>query len=144
MATRKLVIAGGGTAGWMTALLAKRALGQAVEVELVESDQIGIVGVGEATIPPIQTFNRYVGLDERELLRETHGTIKLAIRFEGWKRRGESYYHTFGAPGASMGFCTFQNYLARANRLGDATTIWDYDLNYLCCERGLLLRLFGG
>ena len=103
MATRKLVIAGGGTAGWMTALLARRVLGQAVDVELVESDQIGIIGVGEATIPPIQTFNQYIGLDEREFLRETHGTIKLAIRFEGWRQPDASYFHTFGAPGASMG-----------------------------------------
>lgn len=143
MATRKLVIAGGGTAGWMTALLARRVLGQAIEVELIESDQIGIIGVGEATIPPIQTFNRYVGLDERELLRETHGTIKLAIRFEGWRRHDASYFHTFGAPGASMGFCTFQHYLTRANRLGDRTTIWDYDLNYLCCEAGKFNKIAG-
>ncbi|MCB1644480.1 MAG: tryptophan 7-halogenase [Pseudomonadales bacterium] len=136
MAINKLVIAGGGTAGWMTALLARRVLDQKIDIELVESDQIGIIGVGEATIPPIQTFNNYVGLDEKEFLRETNATIKLAIRFENWQRQGEQYYHTFGAPGANMGFCTFQHYVTRSQRLGEASDLWEYDLNYLCCVEG--------
>ena len=77
---RKLVIAGGGTAGWMAAALFKKVLADNIEVELIESEDIGIIGVGEATIPPIQTFNQYLGLDEKAFLKETHASIKLAIR----------------------------------------------------------------
>jgi tryptophan 7-halogenase len=135
MAIKKLVIAGGGTAGWMAAALASRLLSPNVTIELVESEQIGIVGVGEATIPPIQAFNQVMGLDEREFLRETNGTIKLAIKFENWRTKGESYFHTFGAPGAQMGFCSFNHFWQRAKALGDKHSIWDYDINYLFCER---------
>jgi len=95
---RKVVVVGGGTAGWMSAALLKRVLADRVDIELVESEQIGIVGVGEATIPPIQHVNSVLGLDEAEFLRETRSTIKLAIRFENWRAIGDSYYHTFGAP----------------------------------------------
>ena len=132
-AINKVVIAGGGTAGWMTAALMKKILGQQVQIELVESEDIGIVGVGEATIPPIQTFNQVLGIDEKEFLRETNGTIKLAIKFENWRIDGESYFHTFGAPGANLGFCNFQHYWLRAIREGHRASLWDYDLNYLCC-----------
>jgi len=99
---KKLVIAGGGTAGWMTAALLRKVLPQNINIQLVESEDIGIVGVGEATIPMIQIFNQYLGLDEKEFLRETHGTIKLAIKFENWRVSGEIYFHTFGAPGATI------------------------------------------
>lgn len=133
---RKVVIAGGGTAGWMTAALLKKVLADSVEIELVESEEIGIVGVGEATIPPIQIFNQYLGLDEKAFLRDTHATMKLAIKFENWRKPGESYYHTFGAPGASLGFCNFQHYWLRARAAGLTQSLWDYDLNYLCCEAG--------
>ncbi len=132
-AIKKVVIAGGGTAGWMTAALMKKILGNQVEVTLVESEDIGIVGVGEATIPPIQTFNQVLGIDEKEFLRETNGTIKLAIKFENWRVDGESYFHTFGAPGANLGFCNFQHYWLRAAKQGQGKSLWDYDLNYLCC-----------
>lgn len=135
MAIRKLVIAGGGTAGWMTAAMAVRLLPSSVSVELVESEQIGIIGVGEATIPPIRNFNNVLGLDEREFMRETNSSIKLAIKFENWRVQGESYFHTFGAPGAQMGFCSFNHFWERAKSLGDDHSLWDYDLNYLFCER---------
>jgi tryptophan 7-halogenase len=133
---KKVVIAGGGTAGWMAAALLKKVLQQQIEVELVESDDIGIVGVGEATIPPIQVFNQYLGLDEAEFLRETNATIKLAIKFENWKVPGESYYHTFGAPGTQLGFCPFQHYWLQAKQAGMPQSLWDFDLNYLCAEQG--------
>lgn len=133
---KKMVIAGGGTAGWMTAALIKKVFQQRVEIELVESEEIGIIGVGEATIPPIQTFNSVLGLDEAEFLRETNASFKLAIRFDNWKRQGESYYHTFGAPGTTIGFSSFQHSWLRANKLGFSDPIWEYDLNYLCCEAG--------
>lgn len=138
---RKVVIAGGGTAGWMTASLLSKVLQNQVQIQLIESDDIGIVGVGEATIPPIQIFNQYLGLDEKEFLRETKGTIKLGIKFENWRAQGESYYHTFGAPGANLGFCSFQHFWLRANKAGLKDSLWDFDLNYLCCEKEVFNKI---
>lgn len=137
---RKVVIVGGGTAGWMTAALLKRVL-VTIDFELVESDAIGIVGVGEATIPPIQHVNNVLGLNEAEFLRETKATIKLAIRFENWRKSGESYYHTFGAPGRSQAFCHFHHYWLRAKLAGHSSNLWDYDLNYLCAEANKFAKL---
>ena len=137
---KKIVIAGGGTAGWMTAALIKQVLQQSIHVELVESEEIGIIGVGEATIPPIQTFNRFLGLHEPEFLRETKATIKLAIRFENWRRQGDSYYHTFGAPGTNVGFSGFHHYWLRGLKQGITKSLWDYDLNYLCCEANVFSK----
>jgi len=138
---QKVVIVGGGTAGWMSAALLKRVLGDTVEIELVESEAIGIVGVGEATIPPIQHVNAVLGLDEAEFLRETKSTIKLAIRFENWRVEGEKYYHTFGAPGRSQAFCHFHHFWTRAQQSGLESNLWEYDLNYLCCEAGKFAKL---
>ncbi|MGD2128336.1 MAG: tryptophan 7-halogenase [Lysobacterales bacterium] len=138
---RKVVVAGGGTAGWMTAAVLKRVLGDRVEIELVESEQIGIVGVGEATIPPIQHVNAVLGLDESEFLRETKSTIKLAIRFENWRVPGERYYHTFGAPGKSQAFCHFHHFWTRAQQAGYESNLWEYDLNYLCAEANKFAKL---
>jgi tryptophan halogenase len=137
----KVVIVGGGTAGWMSAALLKRVLGDPIEIELVESEEIGIVGVGEATIPPIQHVNAVLGLDEAEFLRETKSTIKLAIRFENWRVQGERYYHTFGAPGRSQAFCHFHHYWTRARLSGHPSNLWDYDLNYLCSEAGKFAKM---
>jgi tryptophan halogenase len=138
---RKVVIVGGGTAGWMTAAMLSRLLGNQPEIELVESDDIGIIGVGEATIPPIQNVNRALDLDEREFLRETGASIKLAIRFENWRVPGEGYFHTFGAPGRSQAFCHFHHFWVRAVQSGDTSMIWDYDLNYLCATAGKFAKL---
>ncbi len=138
---QKVVIVGGGTAGWMSAALLKRVLGEQVSIELVESDDIGVIGVGEATIPPIQHVNSVLGIDEAEFLRETKATIKLAIRFENWRKQGDSYYHTFGAPGRSQAFCHFHHFWTRAELSGHRSNLWDYDLNYLCAEAGKFAKL---
>ena len=138
---RKVVVVGGGTAGWMSAALLKRVLGEQVDIELVESEDIGVIGVGEATIPPIQHVNSVLGIDEAEFLRETKATIKLAIRFENWRAQGDSYYHTFGAPGRSQAFCHFHHFWTRAEQAGYKTNLWDYDLNYLCAEAGKFAKL---
>jgi tryptophan halogenase len=138
---RKVVVVGGGTAGWMSAALLKRVLGAQVDIELVESEDIGVIGVGEATIPPIQHVNSVLGLDEAEFLRETKATIKLAIRFENWREQGDSYYHTFGAAGRSQAFCHFHHFWLRAEQAGYKTDLWDYDLNYLCAEAGKFAKL---
>lgn len=138
---KKIVILGGGTAGWMSAAMIKKLIGSAVDIELVESEQIGTVGVGEATIPPIKAFNSVLGIDEAEFLRETKATIKLAIKFENWKTQGHSYYHTFGAAGRSLAFCQFHHLLKRANQLEDDKNLWQYDLNYLCAEAGKFAKI---
>ena len=133
---KDVVIVGGGTAGWISAAVIKRLLGTTVSVNLVESEDIGSVGVGEATIPPINLLNNMLGIDEKEFLRETKATMKLAIRFENWRVNGEQYYHTFGAPGKSFAFCHFHHYFKRAQQLGLKDSLWDYDLNYLACKAG--------
>ncbi len=138
---RKVVVVGGGTAGWMSAALLRKVLGETISIELVESEQIGIVGVGEATIPPIQHVNNVLGIDEAEFLRETKATIKLAIRFENWRVQGEKYYHTFGAPGRSQAFCHFHHFWNRARLSGHDSYLWDYDLSYLACEANKFAKL---
>lgn len=133
---RRVVIVGGGTAGWMSAALLKKIVGKAVSVQLVQSEAIGTVGVGEATIPPIRLLNQVLGLNEAEFIKQTQATIKLGIMFEGWRVPEERYFHSFGAPGKNMAFCQFHHYCTKAQQLGDDTNIWDYDLNYLCAMQG--------
>ncbi|CAM5475415.1 tryptophan halogenase family protein [Alishewanella longhuensis] len=135
-AVKKVVILGGGTAGWLAAALLKKVLGTAIELELVESDDIGTIGVGEATIPPIRLVNQVLGISEADFFRETKATVKLAIKFENWKTQGESYFHTFGAPGRSLAFCHFHHLWQRAKQFGEQRSLWEYDLNYLCALAG--------
>ncbi|MHC6644999.1 tryptophan halogenase family protein [Alteromonas sp. HB246098] len=137
----RVVIAGGGTAGWLAASLLKKLLGQAIEITLVESEAIGTVGVGEATIPPIRLVNQVLGIDEAQFIHDTKATVKLAIRFENWKTKGECYYHTFGAPGRSMAFCHFHHYWVKARQQGLKNDLWDYDLNYLAAEAGKFAQI---
>ena len=138
---RKVVILGGGTAGWMSAALIKKLIGARVSVELVESETIGTIGVGEATIPPIKLFNSALGINEAEFIRETKASIKLAIKFENWKVEGESYFHTFGAAGKSLVFCHFHHLLNKSYSLGNKSHLWEYDLNYLCAEAGKFAQI---
>lgn len=133
---KKVVILGGGTAGWISAALIKKLLASAVDVELVESNMIGTIGVGEATIPPIRLLNNVLGINEAEFIKATKATIKLAIKFENWKQQDHSYYHTFGAAGKSLAFCHFHHLLKRAGQLEDDSQLWQYDLNYLCAQAG--------
>jgi tryptophan halogenase len=99
----RIVVVGGGAAGWMSALAFVTGLGGRSRVELVESEEIGIVGVGEATFPSIRDYNRMVRIDEAAFLRATQGTFKLGIEFRDWHRVGEGYFHTFGDLGQLTG-----------------------------------------
>ena len=93
---KKVVIAGGGTAGWMTAAALGKLLGKGLEITLVESDEIGTVGVGEATIPTLHIYHRLLGLREQDVMAATNATFKLGIQFENWRVKNESYIHSFG------------------------------------------------
>lgn len=106
----RVVVAGGGTAGWMTAAALARTLGAAIELTLIESDDIGTIGVGESTIPPIVLFNRLLGIGEAEFMRATQATFKLGINFENWKDIGESYFHSFGTTGKDHWSAGFQHF----------------------------------
>jgi tryptophan 7-halogenase len=130
----RIVIVGGGTAGWMTAAALARFAPASHRIELIESEEIGTVGVGEATIPQIHLFNAALDLDEAEFLRETRGSFKLGIEFADWRRPGHSYMHAFGAIGRPMGLLPFQHYWARANSLGFAKDLSRYSVNELAAR----------
>ncbi|AQA00114.1 tryptophan halogenase [Sphingopyxis sp. QXT-31] len=124
----RIVILGGGTAGWMCAAGLSRLLPAAdYDITLVESDEIGTVGVGEATLPHIKTFNDMLGIDEAEFMRETMGSFKLGIEFVGWKAHGARYIHPFGTFGDRWAGSDFQHAWARARLAGtDTRSLQDY------------------
>ena len=138
-ARRKLVIVGGGTAGWIAAAAFARLLGHSLDIELVESDAIGTVGVGEATIPQILRLNAILGLDEHDFLKRTSGTFKLGIEFVDWGRKGSRYLHTFGDTGMPLGHVPFHHYWRRSASVagGDpaAGGLWHYSLHQLAADQ---------
>ena len=106
----KVVIAGGGTAGWMAACALSTRLGRLLDITLVESDAIGTVGVGEATIPPMRNFHRLMNIDEQEFMRETQATFKLGIEFDNLGEKGDSYIHSFGEIGQRSWMAEFHEF----------------------------------
>ncbi len=125
----RIVIVGGGTAGWMTAAAFSSVFKPTqVQLRLIESSEIGIVGVGEATLPHIRYFNKRIGIDERESMAKTQATFKLGIEFVNWGRIGDSYIHPFGAYGSRLGGVPFHHYWLRRRAAGDNTSIDDYSL----------------
>jgi tryptophan 7-halogenase len=126
---RRIVVVGGGTAGWMTAAALARFCLPGMSVTLVESDEIGIVGVGEATIPTIALFNHSLGIDEAEFLAATGGTYKLGIAFDGWGKPDEAYVHAFGLVGSALGVVPFHHYWLRGRKLGIAKQLGHYILH---------------
>jgi tryptophan 7-halogenase len=135
MAIRNVVIVGGGTAGWMAAAaLCRVHRNGTTSITVVESDEIGIVGVGEATIPPIQTYNNMLGVDEREMLRASQGTYKLGIEFVNWGRLGDVYLHPFGSFGRSMEAISFHQFWLKYHPLGLAAPISEYNVTAMAAK----------
>ena len=99
---RSILVVGGGSSGWMAATMLATAVPRGTEVRLVESDAIGIIGVGEATIPPVKQFNKAVRLDEREFMKATMGTFKFGVEFREWGAPGDRYLHQFGRVGREL------------------------------------------
>ena len=127
-ARKKVVVVGGGTAGWMTASALVTQLGTVCEVTLVESAEIGIVGVGEATLPHIRAFVESLGLDEADFMRATHATFKLGIDFRDFGAIGESYLHPFGDFARPLNGVPFFHYWLRMRAAGDDSSLFDYSL----------------
>jgi tryptophan halogenase len=125
---RRIVIAGGGTAGWMTAAALSRTLGKVLDITLVESDEIGTVGVGEATIPTLVHFHRLLDINEAEFMAATQATFKLGISFEGWRDRGKNYIHSFGSTGTDHWTAGFQHFWMKGRKQGLARDYGDYCL----------------
>ena len=126
VAVKNVVIAGGGTAGWMSAIALSRLLGKSLSITLVESKDIGIVGVGEATIPPIRTFHKLLGIDEKDFMRATNATFKLGIQFENWREPNHQYIHSFGVTGRECWAGEFHHFWLRAKQLGFGGDFGDY------------------
>ena len=127
MAIGSIVIVGGGTAGWMTAAaLSHKLRGSGTTITLVESAEIGTVGVGEATLPHIRFFNQTLGIDERELMARTSATFKLGIEFCNWGKIGDRYIHPFGDYGDQIGPAAFHHYWSRMQKSGNVTEFDDY------------------
>ena len=138
---RRVVIAGGGTAGWMAAAALSRTLGKVLEITLVESDEIGTIGVGEATIPTLMTFHRLLGIGEQEFMAQTQATIKLGINFENWRDVGQDYFHSFGLTGTDHWTAGFQHFWMRGRERGLASVYDDYCLELKAALDGRFAHL---
>ncbi|MGX4677083.1 tryptophan halogenase family protein [SAR92 clade bacterium H246] len=132
----KVVIAGGGTAGWMAACGLSTRLGSLLDITLVESDAIGTVGVGEATIPPMRNFHRLMNIDEQEFMRETQATFKLGIEFNNWGNIGDSYIHSFGEIGQRSWMAEFHEFWMEAQAQGFGGSLEDYCLELKAAKAG--------
>ncbi|MFC3122602.1 tryptophan halogenase family protein [Agaribacter flavus] len=137
---QKIVIAGGGTAGWMAAAAIAKQLGKVMEVVLIESEQIGTIAVGEATIPPIRVFNQLLGIDEPTFMRATSATFKLGIEFEGWGRSDSRYIHSFGKTGQESFFADFHHFWLRGLQEGHHADFSEYCLELQAAKAGKFVK----
>ncbi len=125
---RRVIIAGGGTAGWMVAAGLSKTLGKILDIKLIESDEIGTVGVGEATIPTLMNFHTLLEINEQEFMAETQATFKLGISFENWRNVGEDYIHSFGITGTDHWTAGFQHFWHKGRERELASDYGDYCL----------------
>jgi tryptophan halogenase len=135
-----IVIAGGGTAGWMAAAALSKVLNDRWNIVLVESEEIGTVGVGEATIPIINVYNQALEIDEDEFMRATAATFKLGIEFVNWGRLGDSYIHGFGPLGPDIGITRFHHYWLKMRAAGRASSLEDYSVNIAAARAHKFMR----
>ena len=133
---KKVVIAGGGTAGWMAAALLSKTMGKVLDITLVESEEIGTVGVGEATIPPLVTYLRLLKMKEQDFMAATQATFKLGISFENWKDVGEKYFHSFGTTGTDHWTAGFQHFWLKDRERGSRNPYGDYCLELVAAREG--------
>lgn len=141
MAIENIIIVGGGTAGWMAAAALSRLIsGRKVAITLIESEAIGTVGVGEATIPPFVEFNQLLEVEEREMLAASQGTFKLGIQFVNWGKQGDSYIHPFGAYGYQMGGVSFHHVWHRMKTAGDKRPIQVFNVETMAAHFGKFAR----
>ncbi|MGA9332906.1 MAG: tryptophan halogenase family protein [Rudaea sp.] len=133
---KNIVIVGGGTAGWMSAAAFAKVLGRDYAVRLVESEEIGTVGVGEATVPHLKLFNNLLEIDEIEFIKNTQSTFKLGIQFNDWGRPGDSYIHGFGTIGHDVSLLPFHQFWIKARQQGFAEDIGAYSLNTVAAPLG--------
>jgi len=138
---RRIVVAGGGTAGWMTAAAITRTMGRTARVTLVESDAIGTVGVGESTIPPLVTYNRLLGIGEADFMRATQATFKLGILFDGWKNGKDRYFHSFGLTGQDHWSAGFQHFWMNGLTRGHEESYDAYCLELIAALDGKFAHL---
>ncbi|MEM8984606.1 MAG: tryptophan halogenase family protein, partial [Pseudomonadota bacterium] len=140
-AIRRVVIVGGGTAGWMAAATLARLLGPSgLSITLVESEAIGTVGVGEATIPQITLFNRLLDIDEDEFVRSTQATYKLGIEFCNWTRLNHRYFHPFGSYGADMDGVAFHHFWLHQCQQATAPPLGEFCLQEIAAKESRFMR----
>ena len=132
---QKIVIVGGGTAGWMTAAALSNSLLKGVSITLIESEDIGTVGVGEATIPPIRTFNNTLGISENEFLKNTHGSFKLGIEFVNWGKLNNRYFHPFGQYGRQFDIVNVHQHWLAAEQSGTAHPLDEYCMAWAAAKQ---------
>lgn len=137
----KVVIAGGGTAGWMTAAALGKTLGKTLDISLIESDEIGTVGVGEATIPTLLTFHRLLDINEQEFMAAVQGTFKLGIGFENWRDIDENYIHSFGETGRDHWTAGFQHFWLKSRARGNGYDYGDFCLELKAAQQGKFAHL---
>jgi tryptophan halogenase len=133
----KIAIIGGGTSGWLAAsMLCQHLKRELMEVELIESEELGTIGVGESTVPPFVGLIHRLGIDENDFLRATDGTYKLGIKFVGWRDRGDSYFHPFGVIGKPIGNHDFYQCWLKARAQGDTSELQDFSPCNVMAEQG--------